>query len=142
MRWIRDSSHWGGAIELAVLARALNVQIGAVDIITQRLDVYGSDLADPSDRVYLLYDGIHYDAAALAPQEGAPEDFDTTCFACAADAAESGVRALAASAHAARQYTDTANFTLRCLVCQKGIVGESAARAHAKETGHTNFGEY
>ena len=88
------------------------------------------------------YDDIHNAAAALAPQEGAPEDFDTTRFACAADAAESGVRALAASARAARQYIDTANFTMRCLVCQKGIVGESAARAHPKETGHTNFGEY
>lgn len=142
MRWIQDSAHWGGAIELSVLARALNLQIGAVDIITQRLDVYGSDLESPTDRVYLLYDGIHYDAAALAPQEGAPEDFDTTRFACATDGAEASVRALAARAHAARQYTDTANFTLRCLVCQKGIKGENEAREHAKATGHQNFGEY
>lgn len=142
--WLRDRDHWGGAIELSVLARVLNVQIGAADIVSKRLDVYGSDLPCPSDRVYLLYDGIHYDAVALSPVPGggAPEDFDTTRFVCGDTAAEAAVRALCAESHAARHFTDTANFALRCLVCQKGLKGENEAREHAKATGHINFGEY
>ena len=44
--------------------------------------------------------------------------------------------------HEARQYTDTANFTLRCKDCQIGVKGEKEAVAHAKATGHANFGEY
>ena len=44
--------------------------------------------------------------------------------------------------HEAKQYTDTANFTLRCAVCQKGLRGEKEAQDHAKQTGHVNFAEY
>ena len=51
-------------------------------------------------------------------------------------------RAVVEQAHAARQFTDTANFALRCLVCQLGLKGEKEAVEHAKATGHQNFGEY
>lgn len=44
--------------------------------------------------------------------------------------------------HEARQYTDMANFTLRCKDCHMGVKGEKEAVAHAKATGHANFGEY
>lgn len=53
-----------------------------------------------------------------------------------------GAEALVAAAHTARQFTDTANFTLRCGVCQLGLQGEKEAVEHAKGTGHTNFTEY
>lgn len=42
----------------------------------------------------------------------------------------------------ARQYTDTANFTLRCGVCYIGVRGEKEAAEHAQQTGHQNFSEY
>lgn len=58
-----------------------------------------------------------------------------------ADAMEAA-RALVAKAHAARQYTDTASFTLRCGVCYVGVKGEAEAVQHAKETGHQSFQEY
>ena len=45
-------------------------------------------------------------------------------------------------AHNARQFTDVANFTLRCGACQKGLKGEKEALEHAKATGHSNFSEY
>ena len=44
--------------------------------------------------------------------------------------------------HSARQFTNTATFTLRCGVCQIGLKGEKEAVMHAKDTGHTNFAEY
>lgn len=37
---------------------------------------------------------------------------------------------------------DTANFTLRCGICQLGLKGEKEAVEHAKQTGHTSFREY
>ena len=49
---------------------------------------------------------------------------------------------LAREAQAARQFTDTSQFALRCLVCQKGLVGQEDAVKHATETGHQNFSEY
>jgi hypothetical protein len=49
---------------------------------------------------------------------------------------------LAGQLRSAREYTDMEGFTLMCGVCSKGLTGQEAARAHAKETGHTNFQEY
>jgi ubiquitin thioesterase OTU1 len=141
--WIMDSQHWGGAVELSILASYHKKEIAAYDIQTQRCDVYGTG-EGYSERVMLLYDGLHYDAMALT-YEGAPPDMDITIVPSAgpeADAADAKARKVVAEAHQARQFTDTANFSLRCLVCQQGLVGEKEALEHAKSTGHQNFGEY
>lgn len=64
----------------------------------------------------VIYDGLHYDALAVAAFEGAPEELDVTAFPASGprcDAVMQGARELAARAHEARQFTDTANFTLR-----------------------------
>ena len=50
--------------------------------------------------------------------------------------------ALVKKLHDARAFTDTANFTLRCGVCNQGLKGEKEALEHAKSTGHQNFQEY
>lgn len=39
-------------------------------------------------------------------------------------------------------YTDTAGFALRCEVCKRALRGEKEAQDHAKQTGHTQFGEF
>nr|DAD20495.1 TPA_asm: hypothetical protein HUJ06_021958 [Nelumbo nucifera] len=33
-----------------------------------------------AERVMLIYDGLHYDALAMSPFNGAPEEFDQTIF--------------------------------------------------------------
>jgi ubiquitin thioesterase OTU1 len=50
--------------------------------------------------------------------------------------------AVAAAAHAQRQYTDTTSFTLRCGACGAGIKGQAEAMAHARATGHASFQEF
>ena len=142
-KWIMDSKHWGGAVELSILSKHFRREIAAYDIQTQRCDVYGSG-EGYTERTMVLYDGLHYDAMVLA-YEGAPHDMDITIHSAVgteAEAAERKARVVVAKAHAARQFTDTANFSLRCLVCQKGLKGEKEALEHAKATGHQNFGEY
>lgn len=142
-KWILDKQHWGGAVELSILAKHFGREIAAYDIQTQRCDVYGSG-EGYAERTMLLYDGLHYDAMVLA-YEGAPQEMDITIFSstgAAAEAADRKARLIVAKAHSARQFTDTANFSLRCLVCQQGLKGEKEAVEHAKATGHQNFGEY
>ena len=51
-------------------------------------------------------------------------------------------RKVVAAANKARAFTDTGKFSIRCLVCQLGLLGEKEAVEHAKSTGHTNFSEY
>eukprot|EP00928_Gymnodinium_smaydae_P051596 TRINITY_DN35168_c0_g1_i1.p1 TRINITY_DN35168_c0_g1~~TRINITY_DN35168_c0_g1_i1.p1 ORF type:complete len:310 (+),score=69.60 TRINITY_DN35168_c0_g1_i1:68-931(+) len=141
--WIQKADSWGGAIELSVFSEHFKCEIAAFDICTKRRDLYGEG-AGYGKRCMLIYDGIHYDALALAERKDAPEESDTTIFEAgpAAEVAELKAAAFVAEQHAARQFTDTGNFTLRCLVCQQGLKGESEATAHAKATGHANFCEY
>ena len=141
--WIQDPKHWGGAVELSILAKHFGREIAAYDIQTERCDVYGQGEAY-EERIMLLYDGLHYDALALnAPGGGRGDDVTVVpSRGPAAEAADAKARALVAEAHAARQFTDVANFALRCLVCQTGLKGEKEAVEHAKATGHQNFGEY
>ncbi|CAK9175755.1 unnamed protein product [Ilex paraguariensis] len=93
----------------------------------------------------LIYDGLHYDALAISPSEGAPEEFDQTIFA-AKDRTVGPVERLALNLvkeqQRKRSYTDTANFSLRCGVCYIGVIGQKEAMKHAQATGHVNFQEY
>jgi ubiquitin thioesterase OTU1 len=142
-RWIQQPDSWGGAIELAVLSKRFGKEICAADIQTKRIDRYGE--GQYSERVFLLYDGIHYDTLAVAVFPDAPEELDVTVHPVDspnAAALDDAVARLVAAAHAAKAFTDTQGFTLRCIVCREGMRGQAAAAAHAKATGHTSYGEY
>jgi len=80
-QWIKNSENWGGEIELAILCHFFSAEIVVVDIQTLHCYKYGSEY---NQRVFLLYDGVHYDALA-EEAEGAdsgakPEETDTTIF--------------------------------------------------------------
>ncbi|CAI0379808.1 unnamed protein product [Linum tenue] len=134
-----------GAIELAILADYYGREIAAYDIQTTRCDLYGQD-KKYSERVMLIYDGLHYDALAMSPVAEAPEEFDQTIFLVHRDRTVGPVEGLALNLvkdqQRKRSYTDTANFTLRCGVCQIGVIGQKEAVEHAQATGHVNFQEY
>ncbi|XP_065862378.1 OVARIAN TUMOR DOMAIN-containing deubiquitinating enzyme 2 [Euphorbia lathyris] len=143
--WILDSEKWGGAIELSILADYYGREIAAYDIQTTRCDLYGQD-RQYSERVMLIYDGLHYDSLAMSPFEGAPEEFDQTIFGVQKDRtigpAERLALNLVKEQNSKRSYTDTSRFTLRCGVCQIGVVGQKEAVEHAQSTGHVNFQEF
>ncbi|XP_068489205.1 OVARIAN TUMOR DOMAIN-containing deubiquitinating enzyme 2 isoform X1 [Phaseolus vulgaris] len=143
--WILDSEKWGGAIELAILADYYGREIAAYDIQTTRCDLYGQE-SNYSERVMLIYDGLHYDALVMSPVEEAPEEFDQTIFAVQMNRSIGPVERLALNfvkdQQRKRSYTDTSKFTLRCGVCQIGVVGQKEAVEHAQATGHVNFQEY
>lgn len=48
---------------------------------------------------------------------------------------------LAREAKSSRQFTDVNKFTLKCIQCDVHLTGQVEAQSHAKQTGHTNFGE-
>ncbi|THG23835.1 hypothetical protein TEA_008657 [Camellia sinensis var. sinensis] len=129
--WILDPEKWGGAIELAILAAYYGREIAAYDIQTLRCDLYGQG-KNYHERVMLIYDGLHYDALAMSPSDGAPEEFDQTIFM--KDGTVGMVERLALNLvreqQRKRSYTDTANFTLRCGVCQIGVIGQKEAVAN------------
>jgi len=139
--WILKPQSWGGAIELSIFADYYKCEIAAFDIQTTRVYNYGEG-KDYKQRVFLIYDGLHYDALAYSFEAGLPEELDVTVFAPDDTVAEAKALKLTQEAHKARQFTDMAGFTLRCGVCQSGLKGEKEALDHAKKTGHQNFSEY
>lgn len=75
--WIMNPQHWGGAIELYILSKHFGCEISAFDIQTQRVDTYGQDEGF-TQRCMVVYDGLHYDALAVAAFPDAPEEVDCT----------------------------------------------------------------
>ncbi|KAM0896897.1 hypothetical protein ACQ4PT_022895 [Festuca glaucescens] len=134
--WILDSEKWG---------EYYGREIAAYDIQTTRCDLYGQE-KNYGERAMLIYDGLHYDALAMSPFEGAPEEFDQTMYPVDRNRSIGPVEGLALNlakeANRKRSYTDTASFTLRCGVCQIGVIGQKEAVEHAQATGHVNFQEY
>ncbi|CAJ1438455.1 unnamed protein product, partial [Effrenium voratum] len=137
--WIMDSEHWGGGIELAILAEHFQTELAAFDIQSLRVDIFGQG-SNFKKRALLIYDGIHYDV--LVRRVGSDQQSDVTLFEPSDEAVMEEAMQVAKEANAARSFTDTGNFTLRCTSCQKGLTGQEDAVEHAKATGHTNFAEY
>lgn len=152
-QWIAQPHHWGGAIELALLARHYATEIASVEVASGRVDIFGQ-AEDYIQRAYLLYSGIHYDALALpeaarnaattatttAQYPGRPTD--QTLFSPSDNAILSQVLQVAELARQHHQYTDLARFTLRCEECEQALAGQNEALLHVAATGHARFTEY
>jgi hypothetical protein len=135
--WIVDKDHWGGAIECAVFALLFKLEVVAIDVKSGVPMTFGEGKGY-SNRIYLLYDGIHYDAIHKRLRGG------TIVTILPSNDHESYTNALkiASELRKAHEYTDMNSFTLKCLVCAQGLTGEKDARDHASKTGHINFSEY
>ncbi|XP_013200225.1 ubiquitin thioesterase Otu1 [Amyelois transitella] len=134
--WIQQPSSWGGAIEVAILSRFYGLEMAVVDTLNAIINRFGED-KNYGQRVFLLFDGVHYDPLYLEQSDGGiqtmfpAEDMDIYREA----------EQLAHEAKSSRQFTDLNKFTLKCMVCDKFLTGQVEAQKHAKETKHTNFGE-
>jgi ubiquitin thioesterase OTU1 len=139
--YINRVNTWGGALEMAVLSEALQIEIVAVDVRTG--NPYRFSDGGASHSIFVLYDGVHYDALHLVeissgriitriPRRDGMES----------QPALQAAQAIASNLRAAHQYVDISSFTLRCGDCGKAIRGQAEAVAHARETGHTGFAEY
>jgi len=147
IRTILSPNSWGGAIELTILAAHYGIGITSIDVETGRIDNFGPTPTSGTgeSRALLIYSGIHYDAAVLAPEPDAPQEFCASVVPASGAGGERVIEALgvlATKLRAKRAYTNTATFDLKCEVCGQGLKGEKEARAHASETGHVKFGEF
>ncbi|KAG9318851.1 hypothetical protein JVU11DRAFT_956, partial [Chiua virens] len=146
---ILKPSTWGGAIELGILAKYFNTEIASIDVETGRIDQFSPPSGRAGDRCIVVYSGIHYDAATVAPTENAPNEWHQSIFpirtknsANTSDPILEAAKKLATMLRERKAFTNTTTFDLKCEQCGKGLKGEKDARAHAQETGHVQFGEY
>lgn len=136
-KWILKSDSWGGAIELSILSKFYGLEIAVIDSINAIINRFGED-QHYAQRVFLIFDGIHYDPLYLEPLDGGSIQtiFPTEDERMLLEAAQ-----LAREAKSSRQFTDVQKFTLMCIDCKIKLNGQAAAQQHAKDTGHKNFGE-
>ncbi|KAJ6622856.1 Ubiquitin thioesterase OTU1 [Pseudolycoriella hygida] len=135
--WIQKPETWGGAIEVSILSNFYGLEIAVVDITNGIINRFGED-KNFGTRVYLLFDGIHYDPLYLESLSGGPVK---TMFSIEDDTVMQQAQQLAMEAKSSRQFTDVDRFSLKCMQCDCLLVGQVEAQQHAKSTGHTNFGE-
>jgi len=119
-------------------SKLFSVEIDVVDTQSGRIDRFGEDM-NYLNRIFLLYDGIHYDPLVMEPLDGSASY--KTVFSVSDHVVESQALEIAAECKNSRQFTDVANFQLRCITCNKPLKGQKEAQDHATKTGHTNFGE-
>ncbi|TFK42433.1 hypothetical protein BDQ12DRAFT_676196 [Crucibulum laeve] len=144
---ILKPSTWGGAIELGILAAHYRAEISSIDVETGRIDHFSPGESGGSGmRCILIYSGIHYDAASLAPMADAPGEWHQTLFPVISsddsDPILVAAKKLADILRSKKAFTNTSTFDLKCEDCGQGLKGEKGARAHAEATGHVRFGEY
>ena len=138
-KWIKDDKSWGGCIEIMILSKYYKCEICVVDIRTGRIDRFGEDCSYPQ-RVFIIYDGIHFDPLYLQKNVHEPDNIQTR-FSTSNDVIMAQALELGNECKQAKQFTDVHNFKLRCLVCQQPLAGQKEAQAHAEKTSHINFGE-
>ncbi|XP_021954122.1 OVARIAN TUMOR DOMAIN-containing deubiquitinating enzyme 2 isoform X2 [Folsomia candida] len=137
VQWIMKSESWGGGIELSILSEFYEFEMAVVDIQSLHICKFGED-KNYSERLLLLYDGIHYDPLYFDPFDGSKIQ---TKFPTSDSSILDKAIQLGREAKAAHQFTDLSNFSLKCGVCYQLLKGQTEAQAHAKQTGHTNFSE-
>lgn len=138
-RWIVQPNSWGGAIELSILAKIYSAEIYALDVINGFGNCFGED-AGYQRRVYVIFDGIHYDAIALSPIVEEKE-LDLTEFKPWDQPIEKMALDFLLKEKSAGKFTDTQNFQILCQQCQTILIGEKGAAMHAMTTGHSQFVE-
>ncbi|CAG7828031.1 unnamed protein product [Allacma fusca] len=135
--WIKQPESWGGGIEVSILSEFYGYEITVITIQSTSVSRFGED-QNYNQRMFLLYDGIHYDPLYkdifhLSQQKKLFPVVDTETL-------EQAVQ-LATEAKRAHQYTDVKNFQLRCNRCNRLLKGNTEAQQHAKTTGHVDFSE-
>lgn len=138
--WIRKSESWGGAIELGILSKHLNVRIEAYDIELSSPITFQDENKPPDELIVLIYSGIHYDTLVTNKVLSTSRIGDVGKWASdegISEAAQKLVKLLQSRNYA----TNTTKFRLRCLECYEVLVGETGASLHANRTGHVRFGE-
>lgn len=141
--WIQNSEKWGGDVDIRILSDQLDLCIKAVDVESSYIHAFGKQDGDKSV-IFVLFDGIHYDAIVMKKEDASGTSIKKVFALHSAEDIEMEKlsKELAVRLKQQKQFTNTSQFTLRCMVCSEGLIGEKEAREHAQSTGHQNFNEY
>ena len=142
IEYILKPDNWGGAIELQILSEYFKTEIASIDIKSLRIDCYG-ETNNYDKRIYVIYNGIHYDPLVMTYGVELPPELDITIFS------YDDIDAYTKFMHYAKEFNNNKDYvdfidkpTLKCSSCQDVFCNQNEAADHATNTGHWNFEEY
>lgn len=134
---ISESDTWGGAIELKMFSEIFNIQIAVLDVQSGRIDIFG-ELEDFEKRIYLLYNGIHYDPLVMNYQDN--NDSDITIFSPNDSEKLVMFKDFVESIKNKGDYIDSSTINnLKCIKCNNIFDCEEDATKHAINFNHWEF---
>ena len=106
-KWILNKETWGGGIELSILSKFFNIQIGVADIQFITIEYFGNS----NKCIYLLYNNIHYDVFYKEENGKISGIFDTY------DAnIKREVMDICMQFQKFENFTDLKNFDIKCII--------------------------
>ena len=107
-----------------------------VDIFSSNIYIYGDDSL--LEIIYLLFDGIHYDALISLDISNDKEN-EMKIFSVENSYVYDSCKKFALILNEQKQFVNSTSMKLICLQCNQQLTGEIDAQNHAKLTGHENF---
>lgn len=136
---ILNPSTWGGAIELKVFSDIYQIEIASVDVMTNRVDIFGQGNEFKS-RIYLIYNGVHYDPLVFSDGEDMKDDM--TIFQSNDSNILVQFQNYAKIFKEAGDFVDLSNMNkFECDQCSTMFENQEEAYNHAQNYEHWNFKE-
>lgn len=137
---ILDIKSRGGGIEFKIFSDMYKIEIASIDVQTNRVNIYGEDNGFKR-RIYLVYNGVHYDPLVLNNGEDLSEDI--TVF----ESEDNEILKLFTKYikifKEAGDYVDFSNKNkFECDQCQTIFESQEEALEHAQEFEHWNILEF
>lgn len=134
---IQNPSTWGGAIELKLFSDMFQMEIASIDVQSNRVDIFGEDKKYPQ-RMYLVYNGVHYDPLVMAVNESSLDDI--CIFESDDHQTLIQMQNFCKSFKDKGDYVDLAKMNkLRCVICNEQFESQEEALIHAENFKHWNF---
>ncbi len=131
-KWIMNKETWGGGIELSILSKFFQIQIGVADIQHITFEYFGN-----YDKcIYLLYNNIHYDVFYKEENGKITGIFNTHD-----ERVKNEIMDICLELQKHQKYVDPTLFSIECRQCGLLMKGQNDVFQHSKKTGHINFKE-
>ena len=136
---IQDIKKWGGAIELRLFSDIFKIKIGSIDVMTNRIDIYGE--TKPYDKIiYTIYNGVHYDPLVMNFSADSSKESDITKFDSMDDNILINFRKYAEIFQKSGDFVDISSImSFECEVCNKQFQSQNDISQHAQNSNHWEF---
>lgn len=138
VRNIMDPTQWGGAIELQILSEYYKTEICAFSIETGIPFLYGEG-NDFRERIYIVYNGVHYDALVIAFDGGIKEVDNIKIFSSQDLDYFEDFKKLIEKYKKKGMYYNPNQIQVLCKTCQIVMISQKEIQNHAIQTKHNNF---